>query len=103
MKFRTFLLGLSALFVAFNAAFFSVSGLSKLFAGASLSVMLMANSNELAINITDSDAPANSLDKPLTEKNAALNATNNADNPNSRVRNFITQFQSTPLVAQLIV
>ncbi len=52
MKFRTLLLGLSALFVAFNAAFFSVSGLSKLFAGASLSVMLMASSLELAKLIT---------------------------------------------------
>ena len=52
MKFRTFLLGLSALFVAFNAAFFSVSGLSKLFAGASLSVILMASSLELAKLIT---------------------------------------------------
>ena len=52
MKFRTFLLGISALFVAFNAAFFSVSGLSKLFAGASLSVMLMASSLELAKLIT---------------------------------------------------
>ena len=48
MKFRTLLLGLSALFVAFNAAFFSVSGLSKLFAGAALSVILMASSLELA-------------------------------------------------------
>lgn len=52
MKFRTLLLGLSALFVAFNAAFFSVSGLSKLFAGASLSVMLMASSLEAAKLIT---------------------------------------------------
>jgi hypothetical protein len=52
MKFRTLLLGVSALFVAFNAAFFSVSGLSKLFAGASLSVMLMASSLELAKLIT---------------------------------------------------
>ena len=52
MKFRTLLLGLSALFVAFNAAFFSVTGLSKLFAGASLSVMLMASSLELAKLIT---------------------------------------------------
>ncbi len=48
MKFRTLLLGLSALFVAFNAAFFSVTGLSKLFAGASISVILMASSLELA-------------------------------------------------------
>ena len=42
------MLGLSALFVAFNAAFFSVTGLGKLFAGASLSVILMASSLELA-------------------------------------------------------
>ena len=52
MKFRTFLLGLSALFVAFNAAFFSVTGLAKLFAGASLSVMIMASSLEFAKLIT---------------------------------------------------
>jgi len=52
MKFRTLLLGLSALFVAFNAAFFSVTGLSKLFAGASLSVILMASSLEFAKLIT---------------------------------------------------
>jgi|TARA_B100001094_G_C18115741_1_gene763899 hypothetical protein len=52
MKFRTLLLGLSALFVAFNAAFFSVSGLSKLFAGAAFSVMIMASSLELAKLIT---------------------------------------------------
>ncbi len=52
MKFRTLILGLSALFVAFNAAFFSVSGLSKLFAGASLSVIVMASSLELAKLIT---------------------------------------------------
>ena len=52
MKFRTLLLGISALFVAFNAAFFSVSGLSKLFAGASLSVILMASSLEMAKLIT---------------------------------------------------
>jgi hypothetical protein len=48
MKLRTLLLGLTALFIAFNAAFFSVTGLSKLFAGASLSVILMASSLELA-------------------------------------------------------
>ena len=52
MKFRTLLLGLSALFVAFNAAFFSVSGLSKLFAGATFSVILMASSLEIAKLIT---------------------------------------------------
>ena len=52
MKFRTLLLGLSALFVAFNAAFFSVSGLSKLFEGAAFSVMIMASSLELAKLIT---------------------------------------------------
>ena len=52
MKFRTLLLGLSALFVAFNAAFFSVTGLAKLFAGASLSVTIMASSLEFAKLIT---------------------------------------------------
>ena len=52
MKFRTLLLGLSALFVGFNAAFFSVTGLAKLFAGASISVMIMASSLELAKLIT---------------------------------------------------
>ena len=40
------LLGLSALLIAFSAAFFSVFGLSKLFAGASLSVIIMAGSLE---------------------------------------------------------
>lgn len=54
MKFRTLLLGLSALFVALNAAFFSVSGLSKLFAGAAFSVIIMASSLELAKLITAS-------------------------------------------------
>jgi hypothetical protein len=52
MKFRTLVLGLAALFVAFNAAFFSVSGLSKLFAGAAFSVIIMASSLELAKLIT---------------------------------------------------
>ena len=45
-------MGLSALFVGFNAAFFSVTGLAKLFAGASVSVMIMASSLELAKLIT---------------------------------------------------
>ena len=45
-------MGLSALFVGFNAAFFSVTGLAKLFAGASISVMIMASSLELAKLIT---------------------------------------------------
>ena len=48
MKFRTLLLGFAALLVAACAAFFSVTGLSKLFAGASLEVILMAGSLELA-------------------------------------------------------
>ena len=46
MKLRTFLLGLSALFIASAAAYFSVTGLSKLFAGASTAVILMASSLE---------------------------------------------------------
>jgi len=48
MKFRTFLLGLAALLVAGCAAYFSVSGLSKLFAGSTLSVIIMAGSLEFA-------------------------------------------------------
>ena len=40
------LVGFSALLIAFSAAFFSVFGLSKLFAGASLSVIIMAGSLE---------------------------------------------------------
>ena len=46
MKFRTILLGISALLIASAAAFFSVTGLSKLFAGASTAVILMASSLE---------------------------------------------------------
>ena len=42
------LIGLSALLVAGSAAFFSVFGLSKLFAGATLSVVIMAGSLEFA-------------------------------------------------------
>ena len=38
--------GLSALFIAGSAAYFSVFGLSKLFAGAALSVIIMASSLE---------------------------------------------------------
>ncbi len=45
--------------------------------------MSLANSKLPAIIITDKVAPANSLDKPNTEKKAALPATNNADNPTS--------------------
>jgi len=51
-RFFTPLLGLSALFVAFNAAFFSVFGLSKLFAGATSSVIMMASSLEFAKLVT---------------------------------------------------
>ena len=40
------LVGISALLIAFSAAFFSVFGLSKLFAGAQLSVIIMAGSLE---------------------------------------------------------
>ena len=43
-----FLIGFSALSVSVSAAFYSVSGLSKLFAGASFEVMVMAGSLEVA-------------------------------------------------------
>jgi hypothetical protein len=43
-----FIIALSALSVSASAAFYSVSGLSKLFAGASLQVIIMAGSLEVA-------------------------------------------------------
>jgi len=46
-KFFPYLLGFSTFLIAASAAFFSVFGLSKLFAGASLSVIVMAGSLEL--------------------------------------------------------
>jgi hypothetical protein len=42
------LIALSALSVSASAAFYSVSGLSKLFAGATLEVIIMASSLEIA-------------------------------------------------------
>ena len=49
-----FLIGFSALSVSASAAFYSVSGLSKLFAGASLEVIIMAGSLEFAKLVTTS-------------------------------------------------
>ena len=46
MKLFTFLVGVSALLIAGSAAFFSVFGLSKLFAGEALAVIIMAGSLE---------------------------------------------------------
>ena len=43
-----FLIAASALAVSSSAAFYSVSGLSKLFAGASTEVIIMASSLEFA-------------------------------------------------------
>lgn len=45
-KYFPLYVGISALFVAINAAYFSIFGLSKLFAGATLSVIVMASSLE---------------------------------------------------------
>ena len=49
-----FLIGFSALSVSASAAFYSVSGLSKLFAGASLEVIIMAGSLEFSKLVTAS-------------------------------------------------
>ena len=49
-----FLIGFSALSVSGSAAFYSVSGLSKLFAGAQLEVIIMAGSLEIAKLVTAS-------------------------------------------------
>jgi len=46
LKLFTFLVGVSALLIAGSAAFFSVFGLSKLFAGEALAVIIMAGSLE---------------------------------------------------------
>jgi hypothetical protein len=48
MNWLKFLVGLSALIIAGCAAYFSVTGLGVLFAGASVSVMVMASALELA-------------------------------------------------------
>jgi hypothetical protein len=48
MNWLKFLVGISALIIAGCAAYFSVTGLGVLFAGASLSVMIMASALELA-------------------------------------------------------
>lgn len=47
-KYFPYLIFLSAICVSFSAAFYSVYGLSKLFSGATLSVILMASSLELS-------------------------------------------------------
>ena len=49
-----FIIALSALSVSTSAAFYSVSGLSKLFAGASFEVTIMAGSLEVAKLVTAS-------------------------------------------------
>ena len=46
--FFPFIIAFSALSVSASAAFYSVSGLSKLFAGASFEVIIMAGSLEVA-------------------------------------------------------
>ena len=43
-----FIIAFSALSVSASAAFYSISGLSKLFAGASFEVIIMASSLEIA-------------------------------------------------------
>ena len=52
--FLPFLIGFSALSVSGSAAFYSVFGLSKLFAGASTEVIIMAGSLEVAKLVTAS-------------------------------------------------
>jgi len=48
MNWLKYLLGFSALLIAGCAAYFSVTGLGVLFAGASVSVMIMAGSLEFS-------------------------------------------------------
>ncbi len=49
-----FLVALSALSVSLSAAFYSVTGLSKLFAGARFEVLIMASSLEIAKYLKES-------------------------------------------------
>jgi hypothetical protein len=49
----------------------------------------LANSNEPAITITESEAPANRTPNPVTEKYAAHPATITADNPTKYFNQFI--------------
>ena len=49
-----FIIAISALSVSASAAFYSVSGLSKLFAGATFEVIIMAGSLEVAKLVTAS-------------------------------------------------
>jgi len=46
-KLFPYIVGIAALFIAGSAAFFSVFGLSKLFAGAMIPVIIMASSLEI--------------------------------------------------------
>ena len=48
----------------------------------------LPSSNELAIIITDRDAPANNLANPNTEKKAAFPATKSADSATINVKKF---------------
>ena len=52
MNWLKFLVGFSALTIAGCAAYFSVTGLGVLFSGASIAVMVMASSLELAKLVT---------------------------------------------------
>jgi hypothetical protein len=48
MNWLKYLVGLSAIVIAASAAYFSISGLSKLFAGATMAIVIMASSLEFA-------------------------------------------------------
>lgn len=54
MKIRTLLIGLAALLISGCSAYFSIIGLSTLFAGASLVIMIMAGSMEFSKLVTAS-------------------------------------------------
>ena len=60
----------------------------------------LPSSKLLAINITDNVAPANNLDNPNIENNAALPATNKAVNDKSGINVFVF---STLIVLLLLI
>jgi hypothetical protein len=62
-----FLIALSALAVSGSAAFYSITGLSKLFAGASTEVIIMASSLEAAKLVMASLVPLIQLKRIVSE------------------------------------
>ena len=71
------IIALSALSVSISAAFYSVSGLSKLFAGAQFEVIIMAGSLEAAKLVIKDLIQFDGLSKEMQTMQTILTETNN--------------------------